>query len=661
MPVNTNPKSSFNLWKIILSSIFGTLGLFLSIDTKIFTKDALDYLDDSRLTHIVTILSNSIKYDDIFIVFIVFIFICVVLYIIKKIAFTHREQIVSTITGVFFAFLFLMNALFSNSVKSERDLSALFLNNIQLLRVLIKFFGLILLCTLLVRLFFVGINYVIIVNDKKVFGQRIWLLFASFIVARIPYFIIFYPGVNSNDTRSQINMFFHYNATQLGVPFTQLTNVQAENIFITNHHPYFTTLIFGLFTKLGLLLGDINIGFAIYSICQILLYSMIFTGCILYLKRIGVTYRVLKAVTWFLILFPPISILNITMLKDSLFGIFNLVLFLMLFEIARSKGTALKSIKFNIGFILTAWLVMLTKNQGIYIVTVIAIICLICFIKYWKQIMCTLLLSVLLFQVGYISILLPALNVAPGGRQEALSVPFQQTARYIRDWGNEVTSDERSAIDAVLPYDELASLYDPEISDPVKLRFRQEATSDDIARYFKAWFSMLLKHPLTYCSATLQNIDSFFGIRKTTSFGYYEIRSFSEKTPELVGASNIDATESLRNAISVLIKGLQRYPGFDLFLSHGMYTLYIFLICADFIRRKNNKGLIAMIVPLLSVLFCVLGPSNGNFRYILPILFILPFALALETIPNRTLLTEEGPIITTVFGDTHTDKNEEES
>ena len=68
--------------------------------------------------------------------------------------------------------------------------------------------------------------------------------------------------------------------------------------------------------------------------------------------------------------------------------------------------------------------------------------------------------------------LLPTWGVALSGRQEKLGTLFQQTARFVRDYPEEVTDVERKTIDAVLPFDSLASAYQPALQDAVKFMYR---------------------------------------------------------------------------------------------------------------------------------------------------------------------------------------------
>ena len=90
-----------------------------------------------------------------------------------------------------------------------------------------------------------------------------------------------------------------------------------------------------------------------------------------------------------------------------------------------------------------------------------------------------------------------------------LSIPFQQTARYVHDLEYDVTPEEQAAINAILPYEELGELYNPELSDPVKDRMKS-VTGDEFKRYLNAWLVMGLRHPGVFIQATLKNTYTYF-------------------------------------------------------------------------------------------------------------------------------------------------------
>lgn len=77
------------------------------------------------------------------------------------------------------------------------------------------------------------------------------------------------------------------------------------------------------------------------------------------------------------------------------------------------------------------------------------------------------------------------------------SLPFQQTARYVRDYGTEVTEDEKQAIEKVLDYNSLAEIYSEVTADPVKTTYHAQNTKE-LMDYFTVWFRQFLKHPVCY-------------------------------------------------------------------------------------------------------------------------------------------------------------------
>lgn len=113
-----------------------------------------------------------------------------------------------------------------------------------------------------------------------------------------------------------------------------------------------------------------------------------------------------------------------------------------------------------------------------------------------------LLIPVLLAEVFSAS-LMSWFNVEPGSIREALALPMQQTARYVKEFGDEVTEEERAAISAVLDYEHLAEKYDPRISDPVKELFKYNPTTEELRDYLSVWLKQFIKHPFVYFKATV--------------------------------------------------------------------------------------------------------------------------------------------------------------
>ena len=128
----------------------------------------------------------------------------------------------------------------------------------------------------------------------------------------------------------------------------------------------------------------------------------------------------------------------------------------------------------------------------------------------------------LVLNMAFARVVMPALDITPGSRREMLSIPFQQTARFVQkhDGANAgieggtddglVSEEERRVIDRVLGYGTLASRYDPDKSDAVKNGFNEDATTQDLAAYFAVWAKMFLRDPESYISAVVNNYYGYF-------------------------------------------------------------------------------------------------------------------------------------------------------
>ena len=116
----------------------------------------------------------------------------------------------------------------------------------------------------------------------------------------------------------------------------------------------------------------------------------------------------------------------------------------------------------------------------------------------------------LLYNIAYNHVFLPMMNIKPGSEREMFSVPFQQTARYVKEHSEEITTEEAEAIRGILDFDHLAELYNPEISDAVKWTYKDKADNSAKLAYIKTWIKQFIKHPLTYFEATFNNTYRYF-------------------------------------------------------------------------------------------------------------------------------------------------------
>ena len=239
-----------------------------------------------------------------------------------------------------------------------------------------------------------------------------------------------------------------------------------------------------------------------------------------------------------------------------------------------------------------------------------------------------LCLLVITFSFSY-SKVLNILEIPNTSIREILSVPFQQTARYVKYHGDEVTEHERKVIDTILTYDTLSSRYNPIFSDPVKNEFNKYATDEELLNYFDVWFKMFFKHPLTYINATISNIYGYF---YPATYDWYVYTKLNEKLPEAgYDYHFISELEPLRDFIRGYSTVFKYIPVIKLTVNCGFYTWSYLLFIVVLILQKKSKYIILLTPALSLILMNLAGPANTYFRYVLPyavtIFTVLPLIL----------------------------------
>lgn len=141
--------------------------------------------------------------------------------------------------------------------------------------------------------------------------------------------------------------------------------------------------------------------------------------------------------------------------------------------------------------------VALLRNEGKYVI-LSSIVLMLFLIKENRKILLVSGVTIAISLGIFFNVLMPAFHITPSSRREALSVPFQQTARYFWECSDEVTTEELEAVSAVLDASSIGEKYNPVSAESVKNTFHEEATSKELTNYFKAWFKMGLKHPKVY-------------------------------------------------------------------------------------------------------------------------------------------------------------------
>lgn len=445
------------------------------------------------------------------------------------------------------------------------------------------------------------------INWKKFARYPFVVSAVAMIVGWLPYIILFFPG---------------------SVPWDGLRQIRegAGYATLTNHHPWLVSKFMGLLMKIGQQISD-NVGIFLivitFMIIEILCYSFV---CCKIKKYTNNTLIYGFSVLYFSLL-PGFGAFAGVAIKDglnaALVAYFMAIFVECCFKTRQNDLSAKDFVRLGIA----AVFVCVTRKNGIYLVLPQ------CFgLAVWvtkkKQVIGVFILcfSILMVQV-ITDVKLPEyLGVVKGSEREMLSIPFQQTARYLLYFPEEVTEQERAAIEQVLPFDKVAEAYYPEKSDAVKNKYRTEVGSQELIQYFKAWYAMFTKHPDVYLEATLEG-----------SYGYYypfrncnaSERYFLYIQPASGGDMywHYKFSNEIRRQVEAYAELWVKLPVFAQLMNPGSYTWLLLIMTTYLIYRKKTKGIVLLIAPFMNVLICIASPVNGLVRYTLPLMGCMPLLI----------------------------------
>ena len=516
---------------------------------------------------------------------------------------------------VVLAILFSLVMVFGNSYELT-DSSALVAGNSLLLVLSIVIYILTFSCALNLVILTKKIIYVISnwnPNLPKIWKEHSFIFpLIVILLCWIPYLIVGYPAR------------FEYDA------YHQLMSYLGD-FRLTQHWPVTSTYFFGFTYDVGrMIFHSNNAAIFFVTVVQTVICAISLAFTINVQKNINVSsgWRLISLVIYSIM---PIFPRYLTALvKDALFScsvvVFIAILALILFGKRENRVVLCALLLEGVG-------VCLLRNNGKYIILFCLLFTIMRWLKSKHKIMLrlsTAMISVLLIQLLYSSLLVN-IGIPKGSEKEALSIPFQQTARYVFLYDEQVTDTEKEAIGLVLEYDTIVEKYNPKLSDPVKGTYHAEKSGDLINYFVKAWLPGLFRHPMSYIAATFNNIEGFFypfSVEKSS--GIYTAVNFDSEVKYFNGPGDYI---SLKTAFIESIKKIEN--AFFLFCNCGM-QMWLSIGLIIYTLAKGYKKQLLMIPTLIGLLVIIASPTfvHNGLRYALPVLFGNIFLCSVLLLPD---------------------------
>ena len=451
--------------------------------------------------------------------------------------------------------------------------------------------------------------------------KGLFITWAAIFLCWLPTLVALYPGTLINDTWGQLRFYQWF----------------LEGNLLMDNSPALTTLIFGVVLNgLKTLTGDWHAAFFIFVVSQGLLTSLAFAFTVRYgYRKLQIGEKAAFGMVLLYCLLPvyPASVQTIS--KDSLAAWIFVFFSLSFVEIVRTRGKALDEKKTVFWFTVLGLLSALTRKVNVAVI-LLSVVCLpLVFPAFRKKMILPIAviggITVVGFYVMYHTGIL-----GQAGKQELLPIPYQQTARYVKEHPDDVTEEEYDLLDRVLGMDDLAKRYTPVSADPVK-GYSERANTAEYIQYAKTWFAQGLRHPLSYIKAFDAMLSGWFSYHEyipLMDMKDWHGQMDTSRIPEEVTQRTWSAAsaQSDQEAYS----DLYRFPISSFFLSYGFFAVMIPAFAFSVLIRKNGKGknrFWAAMIPLLFALIlgCFLAPvsiSMEGRRYLYPLVYTEPLILA---------------------------------
>jgi len=391
---------------------------------------------------------------------------------------------------------------------------------------------------------------------------------------------------------------------------------------ITSHHPLLHIVLVGFFVKIGELIGNISIGLFMYIIFQSVMLALALAGTIAWLKKEkACSDAIMLVILGIYCISPMYSNMASTAIKDVPFMAAVVWYVVLLAEMAFHRER-IKDRKFTAIFVVVSVLTCLLRNNGLYMVALSGVVIT---VAWWKSanrpVRTRLALLLIVLPIVFSKLIDGGLMVVTkadkGSAIEALSVPLQQSARYLQLYKDELTDEEITVYNnTFVDYREAAAAYNPDLADPVKTfaYYGKEKGTLSLSSYLSMWVKDLFKHPVVYFEAFFAHI-----------YGWLD--------PAIANAPRYEVEESVfgkglsvpQKIVLFYYRFAERITPLNVLQNVGIYTWLLFILLR--ILKDENKNIRCLAAPLVvSLLICMASPCfYGHPRYAFPYMFTLPF------------------------------------
>lgn len=457
----------------------------------------------------------------------------------------------------------------------------------------------------LLQLAFVKAEKVSVNGKGNAFSLKLMLIYAGIVfVCCLPFLALNYPGVMTPDSLSQ---------------YGQIIGSEPK----VNHHPWFHTLIIGVFYKLGFAItGNTYTAIAFYTVFQILAVSISIGYSIECMYELGLGRKLRIALLLCFVLLPYNLIYAVTVWKDILFSMAVLVLSITIF---RMWNKVCK--RDMILFIICGICMCLLRHNGFYAFIATAVFLLIAKRRQIRPylISCVGIILVAVLMRG------PVPDAAGYARDEFLynvPIPLVQIGDIVAN-DCELTPSEEEFLRSINSLEYMKAAFSPQGADGMSawvLAGDTEFFNSHKGEFFKLWLKLGMRYPARYFRSFLNITMGYWAPmqpQQTVFFGITEYGTGLHTQPLFDGPVLIKINELLFKLYTMIpLYGFMYCMG-------GFFWVLLILGALSIIRKQYGKIVCMLPVFFLTCTLFIATPLVADLRYSYALMITLPYLLFL--------------------------------
>ncbi len=457
---------------------------------------------------------------------------------------------------------------------------------------------------------------------QRVLGNG-YVIFALLLCCWAPVWLALWPGTFSADNVTQLYGYVD----------------GAHN----THHPLLHTLLLGACVSLGMehtADGSAAMGLALYSVMQMVAVAAMLRYAIVWLKRRKPPFWARAALTGLVALHPFYTTWPFCAQKDVLFACLSLMLVLQIVDLWREGKDVLRSPLRIAAFVLTAVLMMLMRNNGVYaFVLLIPVGVALC--RRRRARMALLCAGCVAAYMAANAGLVALTEAESGSKVEMLSIPLQQLGRTMLKHPDALEDDDRALlVDELYEGNDPGDIYEWHCADRLKWEVSYDAVDESLPELLSLWVRTGLREPVTYLEAFLLQNQPYFAPGAELAC-HLEIDIIQPEIFPIEDHSYLPGLQALYQDYDRTLT-FQGLPGVRL-LSDPAFMVWLCMAGLGLACYRRERGVICGFAFLLAVwATCLLGPI-AIIRYVLGLFYAAPVLWAAILAPRAAKDGENTP------------------